>query len=198
MLNGRFDLEYERHDFTGSPFADTATNALRSYHHFLFLSRESADDPCGLSLEVLTLQFWEVHCPRRPRGLPVHVLVSGGKILVPFGADPLYPPELRRSGRLRSEDPAARLGAGGRGRPPASSSAGALALTDDLYRRARLRAPQADARPEPAERLLARRRRQARAGEPAGRRRGGPCRPGTRPTTTRSGSAAGCSCRRST
>jgi hypothetical protein len=89
MLNGRFDLAYERRTFTGSPFADTATNALRSYHHFLFLSRESADDPFGLSLELLTLQFWEVHARWRAPRLPVHVLVSGGKIFVPFGADPL-------------------------------------------------------------------------------------------------------------
>jgi hypothetical protein len=89
MLNGRFDLAYERHDFTGSPFADAATDALRSYHHFLFLSRESADDPFGLSLEVLTLQFWEVHYRWRAPRLPVHVLVSGGKIFVPFGAEPL-------------------------------------------------------------------------------------------------------------
>lgn len=89
MLNGRFDLAYERRTFTGSPFADSATDALRSYHHFLFLSRESADDPFGLSLEVLTLQFWEVHARWRAPRLPVHVLVSGGKIFVPFGADPL-------------------------------------------------------------------------------------------------------------
>ena len=89
MLNGRFDLNYERRNFTGSPFDDGATNALRSYHHFLFLSRESADDPLGLSLEVLSLQFWEVHYRWRAEHVPVHVLVSGGKIFVPFGADPL-------------------------------------------------------------------------------------------------------------
>ena len=89
MLNGRFDLAYERRGFTGSPFSDGATNALRSYHHFLFLSREWVDDPFGLSLEVLTLQFWEVHYRWRAPRLPVQVLVSGGKIFVPFGAEPL-------------------------------------------------------------------------------------------------------------
>ena len=89
MLNGRFDLAYERRSFSGSPLSDGATNALRSYHHFLFLSRESADDPFGLSLEILTLQFWEVHYRWRAKQLPVQVLVSGGKIFVPFGADPL-------------------------------------------------------------------------------------------------------------
>jgi len=90
MLNGRFSLEYERRQFTGGPFADGSVNALRSYHHFLFLSHDAAGDPCGLSLEVLTLQFWEAHC--RIKGLPPPVRLSfaGGKIVVPFGADPLF------------------------------------------------------------------------------------------------------------
>jgi hypothetical protein len=89
MLNGRFDLAYERGNFTGSPFDDGATNALRSYHHFLFLSRESAEDPVGVSLEILSLQFWEVHLRWRATHVPLQVVVSGGKIFVPFGADPL-------------------------------------------------------------------------------------------------------------
>ena len=65
-------------------------NALRSYHHFLFLSRDVAGEPCGLSLEVVTLQFWEAHCrvPRLPA--PLRLTIAGGKIVVPFGADPLY------------------------------------------------------------------------------------------------------------
>src|SRR4030095_4133154 len=61
MLNGRFDLVYERRTFSGNPFADGSTAALRSYHHFLFLSRESVSDPFGLSIEMLSLQFWEAH-----------------------------------------------------------------------------------------------------------------------------------------
>ena len=62
MLNGRFDLAYERRQFSGDPFETPSVNALRSYHHFLFLSHDTAGDPCGLSVEVLTLQFWEAHC----------------------------------------------------------------------------------------------------------------------------------------
>ena len=89
MLNGRFDLDYERRKFTGSPFDDSATNALRSYHHFLFLSRESADDPVGLSLEVLTPAVLGGALPLARRAAAGRVLVSGGKIFVPFGADPL-------------------------------------------------------------------------------------------------------------
>jgi cytochrome c553 len=89
FLNGRFDLNYERRQFTGNPFSDSSVAALRSYHHFLFLSRD-AGDPCGLSVEVLTLLFWEGHC-RLPRRLgPVAVTIAGGKIVVPFGADPLF------------------------------------------------------------------------------------------------------------
>jgi hypothetical protein len=90
MLDGRFSLDYERRQFTGSPFAEGSVNALRSYHHFLFLSRDTTQDPCGLSLEVLTLQFWEAHCrvPRLPA--PLRLTIAGGKIVVPFGADPLF------------------------------------------------------------------------------------------------------------
>ena len=90
MLNGRFDLNYERRQFTGNPFDSEGVNALRSYHHFLFLSRARADEPCGLSLEILALTFWEAHCRLIGRGRPVAVTLAGGKIVVPFGADPLY------------------------------------------------------------------------------------------------------------
>ena len=50
LLNGRFDLNYERRQFTGNPFDSASVAALRSYHHVLFLSRE-AGDPCGLTVE---------------------------------------------------------------------------------------------------------------------------------------------------
>ncbi|HVX93742.1 MAG TPA: hypothetical protein VHK47_02435 [Polyangia bacterium] len=89
FLNGRFDLNYERHHFSGDPWADGSTAALRSYHHFLFLSRESANDPFGLSIEILSLQFWEAHARLGGHGRPWRLIVGGGKIIVPFGADPL-------------------------------------------------------------------------------------------------------------
>ena len=41
LLNGRFDLNYERRQFSGDPFGATSVAALRSYHHFLFLSRDA-------------------------------------------------------------------------------------------------------------------------------------------------------------
>jgi hypothetical protein len=90
MLDGRFSLDYERRQFSGSPFADGSVNALRSYHHFLFLSRDAAGDPCGLTVEILTLQFWEAHCRLLGLPAPLRATVAGGKIVVPFGADPLY------------------------------------------------------------------------------------------------------------
>jgi hypothetical protein len=90
MLDGRFSLDYERRQFSGDPFGASSVNALRSYHHFLFLSRDAAGDPCGLSVEVLTLQFWEAHCRVAGLPAPLRLTVAGGKIVVPFGADPLY------------------------------------------------------------------------------------------------------------
>ncbi len=89
-LNGRFDVAYERGAFTGNPFASGATNGLRSYHHFLFLSRESPSDPIGLSVELLGLQFWEARYRHPTHGRPWQLVVAGGKILVPFGAEPLF------------------------------------------------------------------------------------------------------------
>jgi hypothetical protein len=87
-LHGRFDLSYERRGYTNNPFAEEATEALRSYHHFLFLSRRSKSDPIGIDVELVTLQFWEVSA-RHSFG-PVDVGGRMGKILVPFGSDPLY------------------------------------------------------------------------------------------------------------
>lgn len=88
-LDGRFDLAYERQQFDGDPFAGGSVGALRSYHHFLFLSHD-VGEPCGITAEVTSLLFWEAHC-RLPRWFgPVRVTGAGGKIVVPFGADPLF------------------------------------------------------------------------------------------------------------
>ena len=99
----------------------TSVNALRSYHHFLFLSHDAAGDPCGLSVEILTLQFWEAHC--RVPGLPAPLAADRGgrKDRRPVRRRSALSPELRRPGRLRSAGAAADLGDGRRGRPPRSS-----------------------------------------------------------------------------
>ncbi|RKH27871.1 hypothetical protein D7V77_10305 [Corallococcus sp. CA041A] len=89
-LNGRFDLNYERVNYNDHPFKSEGESALRSYHHFLFLTRQSAEDPVTLTLEMLSLQFWEVGYRINGASWPVKVFAKGGKILVPFGADPLF------------------------------------------------------------------------------------------------------------
>ncbi|MBN8469121.1 hypothetical protein JYJ95_21670 [Corallococcus exiguus] len=89
-LNGRFDLNYERVNYNDHPFKSEGERALRSYHHFLFLTRQSAEDPVTLTLEMLSLQFWEVGYRINGAAWPVKVFAKGGKILVPFGGDPLF------------------------------------------------------------------------------------------------------------
>ncbi|MBZ4334822.1 hypothetical protein [Corallococcus sp. AS-1-12] len=89
-LNGRFDLNYERVNYNDHPFKSEGESALRSYHHFLFLTRQSAEDPVTLTLEVLSLQFWEVGYRINRASWPVKVFAKGGKVLVPFGGDPLF------------------------------------------------------------------------------------------------------------
>ncbi|WP_375757075.1 hypothetical protein [Corallococcus exercitus] len=89
-LNGRFDLNYERVNYNDHPFKSEGGSALRSYHHFLFLTRQSAEDPVTLTLEVLSLQFWEVGYRVSGGSWPVKVFAKGGKVLVPFGGDPLF------------------------------------------------------------------------------------------------------------
>jgi hypothetical protein len=51
-LNGRFDVNVERRNFQSNPWGQGSATALQSYHHFLFLGRQSADDPFTLTAEV--------------------------------------------------------------------------------------------------------------------------------------------------
>jgi hypothetical protein len=89
-LNGRFDLNYERRNYSDNPFDGAADDAIRSYHHFLFLTRQSADDPVSITLEMLTLQFWEVAVRLTSEKSPVQASARFGKVLVPFGSEPLF------------------------------------------------------------------------------------------------------------
>jgi hypothetical protein len=88
-LNGRFDLNYERRHFDTQPFS-AGDNAIQSYHHFIFLSRQAQGDPLGFSAELINLTFWEVtyhlSLPERAGQL----WMKAGKLLVPFGPDPLF------------------------------------------------------------------------------------------------------------
>jgi cytochrome c553 len=88
-LNGRFDLNYERRNFDTQPFSG-GDDVIRSYHHFVFLSRHTEDDPVGFSAELVNLTFWEA---QYRLSLPESVgqaWLKAGKLLVPFGPDPLF------------------------------------------------------------------------------------------------------------
>jgi hypothetical protein len=88
-LNGRFDLNYERRNFDTQPFS-SGDDALQSYHHFVFLSRQTQDDPVGFNAELVNLSFWEVNYRLSLTGWPGPLWLKAGKLLVPFGSDPLF------------------------------------------------------------------------------------------------------------
>jgi hypothetical protein len=88
-LNGRFDLNYERRNFDTQPFS-AGDNAIQSYHHFLFLSRQSEQDPVAFSAEVINLTFWEVSYHLSLPASAGQLWIKAGKLLVPFGPDPLF------------------------------------------------------------------------------------------------------------
>jgi hypothetical protein len=88
-LNGRFDLNYERRNFDTQPFS-AGDNAIQSYHHFLFLSRQSEADPLGFTAEIINLTFWEVNYHLSLPQAAGQIWIKAGKLLVPFGADPLF------------------------------------------------------------------------------------------------------------
>jgi hypothetical protein len=88
-LNGRFDLAYERRDYENHPFGP-GRNALATYHHFLFLSRSGAEDPFGFNIELITQQFFEFNARFKTKNERAKFLIKAGKILVPFGNEPLF------------------------------------------------------------------------------------------------------------
>jgi hypothetical protein len=87
-LGGMFDAAYERAGRSGE--LGSGYNAFRSYHHFLFLSRQGEDVPVGFNAELLGLYFYELTARLSDKGWPVRVTAHAGKILVPFGPDPLF------------------------------------------------------------------------------------------------------------
>lgn len=89
MLNGRFDIAYERVGFKGNP-AD-GSDAISNYHHFLFLTRDNGEDPFFLRAELVDLSFYEFGFTF-DGGLenPWRGNFRAGKIMVPFGPEPLF------------------------------------------------------------------------------------------------------------
>jgi hypothetical protein len=89
-LNGKLDFSYERRGWKNHPFQGGGTNAFQTYHHFLFLSRAGADDPFGFNVELVTQSFYEFNARIAPRRKRYDFLFKAGKILVPFGNEPLF------------------------------------------------------------------------------------------------------------
>ncbi|MBI2058722.1 MAG: hypothetical protein HYT87_03045 [Nitrospirae bacterium] len=83
MINGRFDLTYEKEKFTGNP--EEGKDYFKNYHHFVFLSRRKKDEPFSFSAEIVDFKFFEVGVK-----LGKNRLLKFGKIFMPFGADPLF------------------------------------------------------------------------------------------------------------
>jgi len=88
QLNGKLDFSYERRDYRDHPFK-AGRNAFATYHHFIYLSRSGAKDPFGFNIELVTRQFYEVNA-RFSAGRRFRAVIKAGKLLVPFGGEPLY------------------------------------------------------------------------------------------------------------
>lgn len=83
-----FDAAYERNERSAD--WSSGKNVFRSYHRLLFLSRQGADVPIGFTAELLGQHFYELNTVLSPPGSRLRVTAHGGKILVPFGPDPLF------------------------------------------------------------------------------------------------------------
>jgi len=87
-LGGMFDAAYERNQRSAD--LSSGKNAFHSYHRLLFLSRQGDDVPIGFTAEVLSQYFYELNTRLSQPGSPLRVVAHAGKILVPFGPDPLF------------------------------------------------------------------------------------------------------------
>jgi|GEM_PF-5514204 len=88
-LHGRFDIAYERYGYSDA--IGDGKDAFRNYHRFLFLERHVKDDPFYFNAEVLSVAFYEMGAHLQGGGDDIwRASVAAGKVLVPFGADPLF------------------------------------------------------------------------------------------------------------
>jgi len=129
-LGGFFDAAYERAGRSAD--LGSGANGFRSYHHFLFLSRQGDGVPVGFNAELLGLHYYELTARLSGKSWPVRVTAHAGKILVPFGPDPLFH---KNYGGLSGVDQRllpviwSAIGAGLR----FSSAWGKLAIADEVY-----------------------------------------------------------------
>ncbi|MFO0747587.1 MAG: hypothetical protein U1F43_18255 [Myxococcota bacterium] len=88
-LHGRFDIAYERYGYTGD--IGSGYDAFRNNHHFLFLDRHSKNDPFFFDAELLALTYYQMgYTVPSTREDGWRLSFSAGKVLVPFGSDPLF------------------------------------------------------------------------------------------------------------
>jgi|GEM_PF-1391118 len=85
-IHGRFDVAYERRGYTTDP--TKGTDAIRNFHRFVFLSRHSPHDPFFFNAEIITLSFFEAGVRLQEETWTFQAKL--GKLMVPFGEDPLY------------------------------------------------------------------------------------------------------------
>jgi hypothetical protein len=85
-INGRFDVAYELGGFSVDADGEgDPKHSIKNYHHLIFLSRNRQDEWFSINAEIIDLSFYEVGLKLGDR-YQVHF----GKIMVPFGADPLF------------------------------------------------------------------------------------------------------------
>jgi hypothetical protein len=87
-LNGIFDVAYERRDYSGD--LGDGRDGINNYHHFLFLRRDARGDPFSIDIELVDLSFYEIGVRFTEHSDPWQVSLKLGKILVPFGDEPLF------------------------------------------------------------------------------------------------------------
>lgn len=87
-LGGMFDVAYERDGRSAE--LDSGKSAFRSYHRLLFLSRQGNDVPIGFNAELLNQYFYELNARLSAPRSRLRIVAHAGKILVPFGPDPLF------------------------------------------------------------------------------------------------------------
>lgn len=87
-LHGRFDLNYERVGYSDN--FTRGHDALQNYHRLLFLERDVKDEAFSFNLEIINQTWYEITYRTKALDGRLRVRARAGRILVPFGPDPLY------------------------------------------------------------------------------------------------------------
>lgn len=87
-LHGKFDIAYERGGYTDK--ITMGTDAVRNYHHFVFLDYQPTDHPFFFTAEIIDQYFYTAGARHKFEGTPWRVSGKLGKVMVPFGGEPLF------------------------------------------------------------------------------------------------------------